>query len=248
MAAFVARSPCGGIARRLDLRFRGPASFASDLATGIGEDREAARLTGSAILSLRLRQAATFRVITTTGPQNEGIPMAEILERETLDHLARDIKDILKADSGASGKQKICERLSRTLLDKAFIAKHLPPRTPGANPREVLYEDPELGFCICGHVYDGAAKGSPHDHGSSWAIYGQAEGRTEMTEWKIVEKGEGDRPSLVVPERAYTMAPGDATFYDIGVVHSPNRDEPVKLIRIEGANLDHVKRSSIKAK
>ena len=174
--------------------------------------------------------------------------MAEILERETLDHLAHDIKDILKSDAGPAGKQKICERLSKTLLDREFVAEHLPPRAPDANPREVLYEDPELGFCICGHVYDKPAKGSPHDHGSSWAIYGQADGQTEMTEWKIVEKGAGDKPTLVEPEKIYTMAPGDATFYDVGVVHSPNRDKPVKLIRIEGANLDHVKRSNIKAK
>jgi predicted metal-dependent enzyme (double-stranded beta helix superfamily) len=174
--------------------------------------------------------------------------MAEILERETLDLLAHDIKDILKADPGPAGKHKICERLSKTLLDKEFVAEQLPQRAPGANPREVLYEDPELGFCICGHVYDKPAKGSPHDHGSSWAIYGQADGQTEMTEWKIVEKGEGDKPSLVVPEKTYMMVPGSATFYDVGTVHSPNRDKPVKLIRIEGSNLDHVKRSNIKAK
>lgn len=174
--------------------------------------------------------------------------MVEILERETLDRLARDIKDILKADPGEAGKQKICQRLSKTLLDKEFVAEQLPPRARGAHPREVLYEDPELGFCICGHVYSKPAKGSPHDHGSSWAVYGQAEGQTEMTEWKIVEKGSGDNPTLVEPEKVYTMVPGDATFYDVGVVHSPNRDKPVKLIRIEGANLDHVKRSNIKAR
>lgn len=174
--------------------------------------------------------------------------MAEILERETLEQLAADIRNILKSDPGMGGKQEICRRLSKTLLDREFVAAKLPPRAAGAHTREVLYEDPELGFCICGHVYDGPAKGSPHDHGSSWAIYGQAEGETEMTEWTIVEKGVGDAPSLVVPEKTYTMAPGDAYLYDIGTVHSPNREKPVKLIRIEGANLDRVQRSNIKAK
>jgi hypothetical protein len=43
------------------------------------------------------------------------------------------------------------------------------------------------------------------------------------------------------------MKPGDAHFYDVGDVHSPRRESPVKLVRIEGANLDHVKRSNIKA-
>jgi hypothetical protein len=111
----------------------------------------------------------------------------------------------------------------------------------------VLYEDPELGFCICGHVYEGAAAGAPHDHGSSWAIYGLAVGDTEMTDWRIVKRGEGDAPILVAPAKTYVLRPGDSHFYDVGVVHSPKRTGPTKLVRIEGRNLDHIKRSNIKA-
>jgi hypothetical protein len=165
-----------------------------------------------------------------------------------LTQLAADIRETLKADSSPAAKEKICGYVSKALTDKAFIANHLKTRASGAHPREVLYEDPELGFCICGHVHDGAAHGSPHDHGSSWAIYGQAVGVTEMTDWRIVEKGSGDKPSLVEPVKTYAMNPGDAHLYDVGAVHSPKRDAPVKLIRIEGANLDNIKRSNIKAK
>jgi hypothetical protein len=167
---------------------------------------------------------------------------------ETLEQLARDIKHALRSHPGIEGRKMVCERLSRTLLDEEFVARHLSARAPGAHPREVLYEDDELGFCICGHVYDGAAHGKPHDHGSAWAIYGQATGETEMTDWKIVEKASGDRPTLVEPEKVYTMKPGDAHLYDVGAVHSPSRSAPVRLIRIEGANLDRVTRSNIEAK
>ena len=76
----------------------------------------------------------------------------------------------------------------------------------------------------------------------------RAAGVTEMTDWKIVEKGEGGKPSLVEPVRTYVMKPGDAHFYDVADVHSPRRAAPVKLIRIEGRNLDQVKRSNIKAR
>ena len=44
------------------------------------------------------------------------------------------------------------------------------------------------------------------------------------------------------------MKPGDQHLYDVHDVHSPRRDGPCKLIRIEGKNLDHVKRTNIKAK
>jgi hypothetical protein len=166
----------------------------------------------------------------------------------TLEQLAADIRATLAADSGPTGKAKVGRYVSRALTDRDFIAKHLKERAPGANPREVLYEDPQLGFCICGHVYDGPANGSPHDHGESWAIYGQATGVTEMTDWKIVDKGAAGKPTLVEPVRTYEMKPGDAHLYDVGAVHSPRRAAACKLIRIEGKNLDHVKRSNIKAK
>jgi len=163
----------------------------------------------------------------------------------TLEQLSDEIRGALKADSGVAGKKAVCAIVSKALVDQDFIAKHL--TSEQCKPRKVLYEDPELGFCVCGHVYEGAAAGAPHDHGSSWAIYGLAVGDTEMTDWRIVKEGDGDNPKLVVPERSYVLRPGDAHFYDVGVVHSPNRAGATKLVRIEGGNLDHIKRSNIKA-
>jgi hypothetical protein len=166
----------------------------------------------------------------------------------TLEQLAADIRGALSANPGPAGKAAACQFVSQSLNDASFVAKHLKERALGGNAREILYQDPELGFCICGHVYDGPANGSPHDHGRSWAIYGQAAGTTEMTDWKIVEQGGADKPALVEPVRTYVMKPGDAHFYDVGDVHSPRRERPSKLIRVEGENLDNVKRSNIKAK
>jgi hypothetical protein len=162
----------------------------------------------------------------------------------TLEQLSSDIKAALKADPGKGGKEAVCKLVSKVLLDQDFVARHL--NAADCKPRKVLYEDPELGFCICGHVYEKPAHGSPHDHGSSWAIYGVAVGDTEMTDWRIVKKGDGTNPTLVEPERTYVMKPGDSHFYDVGVVHSPNRDTLTKLVRIEGSNLDRIKRSNIK--
>lgn len=166
----------------------------------------------------------------------------------TLEQLASDIKGTLNADPGPEGKKKLCEFVSRALNDDEFVAKHMTERGPDDDPREVLYEDPDLGFCICAHVYNDKAHGKPHDHGDSWAIYGQASGRTEMTDWRIIQQGDGDNPHIVEPIETYTLERGDAHFYDVGAVHSPKRDEPTNLLRIEGANLDNVERSNIKAK
>jgi hypothetical protein len=163
----------------------------------------------------------------------------------TLEQLSADIRGALKTDPGPTGKQAICALVSKVLLDKEFVAQYLTAEQ--CRPRKVLYEDPDMGFCVCGHVYETPAVGAPHDHGSSWAIYGLAVGDTEMIDWRVVTPGDGDKPTLVAPDRSYVLKPGDAHFYDVGVVHSPNRQGLTKLVRIEGANLDHIKRSNIKA-
>jgi hypothetical protein len=165
----------------------------------------------------------------------------------TLARMADDLRAELSEGSPRDRAAALCAVVSRALNDRAFVEAHLPDRAPDGPVREVLYEDPELGFCICGHVNQGAASTGPHDHGTSWAIYGQAEGVTEMTDWKIVKAGARDAPALVEPVRTYTLAPGDAHFYDVGDVHSPKREGLTRLIRVEGANLDRVQRSNIKA-
>ena len=78
----------------------------------------------------------------------------------TLEQLSADIRHALKADPGLAGKEAVCKLVSKVLMDDEFIARHLTPDQ--CKPRKVLYEDPELGFCVCGHVYEKPAHGSPH--------------------------------------------------------------------------------------
>jgi len=110
--------------------------------------------------------------------------------------------------------------------------------------RKILYEDPELGFCILAHAYKGAKESQPHDHGPSWAIYGQASGETVMSDWTVLEAASEAKPGKVRHARAYPLKPGMAKVYNVGDVHSPKREGATRLIRIEGTNMDKVKRLS----
>ena len=159
----------------------------------------------------------------------------------TLDEFAAACHRILAADAGPNGRQQVCALVRDVLKDEAFVAAHLPD---GAPERNILYEDPELGFCILAHVYDGARESAPHDHGPSWAIYGQARGETLMNDWQVVEPPRGDQPGRVRHARAYRLTPGMAHIYNEGDVHSPRRDGPTRLIRIEGRNMDKVGRAA----
>lgn len=163
----------------------------------------------------------------------------------TLDQFASDCHNALKADPGPGGREKVRQYVEKALKDKELCAKYLHDNVD--QERTVLYEDPELGFCICAHVYKGAKQGAPHDHGPTWAIYGQAEGETEMTDWEIVSPPSGDRPAKVKLSRKYKLEPGDAHIYPEGAVHAPYRDGPTRLIRIEGVDTMKVKRTPIEA-
>ena len=161
----------------------------------------------------------------------------------TLGQLATDIRETLKANPMPGAGESVCAHVQRALTDEAFRAENF--GADKTEKRSIIHEDPELGFCVCVHVYEGAANTGPHDHGSSWAIYGQAEGVTQMTDWRIVSPVQGDEPARVEPVRTYEMTPGMAHFYPVGAVHSPRREDSTKLLRIEGANLDNVIRTPI---
>jgi predicted metal-dependent enzyme (double-stranded beta helix superfamily) len=163
----------------------------------------------------------------------------------TLDQFSADCRDALQTDSGPGGREQVRLCVERALKDEEFVTTHL--KEDAAQQREVLYEDPDLGFCICAHVYNGAKQGEPHDHGPTWAIYGQAVGETEMTDWEIISAPDGDNPGKVEKVKSYRMGPGDAHVYEVGDVHAPLRNGPTRLIRIEGQNTDHIKRTPLEA-
>jgi predicted metal-dependent enzyme (double-stranded beta helix superfamily) len=162
----------------------------------------------------------------------------------TLDQFARECHDILKADPGPGGRRKICGRLEELLRDRQFVDANVHDRTA---ERHVLYEDPELGFCILAHNYAGPKDSPPHDHGPSWAIYGQAKGETEMTDYdRVADPAEG-KPGKARPTRTYKLTPGVAHVYNERDLHSPRRRGPTQLIRIEGLNMDRIKRAHFEA-
>ena len=157
----------------------------------------------------------------------------------TLEAFAAECRKILKAENNPAGRSKVCTLLKDVLTDESFVAKHLDDKTP---ERKILYEDPDLGFCILAHRYDGAKESNPHDHGPSWAIYGQAKGETAMTDWELLEPATPEKPGKVRKTRTYKLTPGVAHVYNEGDLHSPSRAGATRLIRIEGTNMEKVKR------
>lgn len=158
----------------------------------------------------------------------------------TLASLAADCRRILAANDTPAGRAQVASLVAQVLRDGAFLREQF---APGMPERKILYEDPELGFCILAHEYRGAKEGGPHDHGPSWAIYGQAEGETMMSDFQLLEPASPERPGKVRRTRSYAMRPGDVHVYNEGAVHAPSRSGPTRLIRVEGVNMEKVPRA-----
>src|SRR6516162_4053222 len=86
--------------------------------------------------------------------------------KRDLEQFSAECRTILERDLGVEGRKKVCALVQDVLKDDDFIKTYLTDDVP---ERKVLYEDPELGFCILGHVYHGAKDSNPHDHGPSCA-------------------------------------------------------------------------------
>lgn len=162
----------------------------------------------------------------------------------TLESFATQCHDLIKAEPGSAGRRRVVALLSKVLRDEQFVAKYVDSND---KERNILYEDAEFGFCIIAHNYEGPKESSPHDHGHSWAIYGQARGETAMNDWSLVEKATVEVPGKVKHVRTYKLTPGIAHLYNEGDLHSPKRDASTRLIRIEGTDMTKVKRLKFEA-
>jgi hypothetical protein len=156
-----------------------------------------------------------------------------------LSYLAIKCTAILCKDDGPEGRDQVANLLSKILVDPANIEALIPQ---GTGERTMLYQNPDLGFCILAHNFEGPKTTPPHDHGPSWAIYAQATGETEMNDYEILLPATVETPGKVVLSRTYRLCPGDVHVYNEGSLHAPSRTGPTSLVRVEGIDMSKVKR------
>jgi indolepyruvate ferredoxin oxidoreductase, beta subunit len=159
-----------------------------------------------------------------------------------LDQFVSDCRSVLKRDPGPAGREEVRTRLERLLSNKEFVEEYCGEHVPRG--LKLLYEDPELGFQVLAHINDKARVSPPHDHGASWAIYGQATKYTEMTEWERKDDGSDPGKAKLNPVKKYRLLPGHAGIYQDGTIHSIDYPDQARFVRVTGTNLDRIPRVS----
>jgi predicted metal-dependent enzyme (double-stranded beta helix superfamily) len=163
-----------------------------------------------------------------------------------LDQFIADCKATLTRDPGPAGRQQVLQNLERLLKNEDFVAEYCGDDQPTGI--KVLYEDPTLGFQVLSHVMGKARVSPPHDHGKSWAIYGQAKQYTDMTEWQREDDGSDPNRAKLKPIKTYRLNPGQAGIYQDGAIHSIDYPDNARFVRVTGTDLDKIERIKIDLK
>lgn len=159
----------------------------------------------------------------------------------SLEQFCRDCHDALSADPGPGGRERVRAHLEQLLANPDFVAEHLTGQSKG---KTLLHHDPETGFYAMAHGTDSGKTGKPHDHGKSWAVYGQASGITNMSVWRRTDDGGAPGHAELEIERAFALEPGKAALFDTGTIHSTAHPGKARWVRVTGTDLDTIERYS----
>jgi len=151
----------------------------------------------------------------------------------TLEAFCEDCRDNVSA--GAEGRERIRKDVERLLSEPDFVAEHFGP--DAADGIRVLYTDPETGFQVLAHVYNEGKDSPPHDHGTSWAVYGQAVKHTDMKVWRRTDDGRDKDHAEVEVEKTYRLDPAMAGTFEPGQIHSIHFPAGARFLRVTGTDL-----------
>ncbi len=156
----------------------------------------------------------------------------------TLEQFCDETRGILKADRGDDGREQIRRNLGKLLANEAFVAANCGP--DAERGIHTLYHDEETDFHVLAHIYENGTQSPPHDHGPSWAIYGQAVLDTDMIVWNRKDDGSVDGHAVVEPAESYTLEPGMVGVFHPGQIHSINFPSGARFVRVTGTDLNNV--------
>lgn len=164
----------------------------------------------------------------------------------SLRDFCRDTREILKNGSSRAQVEKVKTPMERLLVDPQFLAEYFNDQHPQGLKR--IYVDSQLGFEVMSYRYDKARASQPHDHGDSWAIYGQVREYTEMAVWERTDDGSDPDHATLREKTRYRLNPGQAGVYYGRELHSIAMPDHSRYLRVTGTDLETIERLRIDAK
>jgi hypothetical protein len=177
--------------------------------------------------------------------------------RDTIERFTADLRQVFAATKDPVAQAQGVARHVRELLAKpGCLDDAVTPEAGARFGRVDLYRDadhghPAPGFLVMCAVLPpsrqagrGLTRGTPHDHGASWVVYGVYRGAIEQTKYRwVYPDGPGTAPTLQEGER-FVQQVGDVAFFLPGEIHKTATvsDGPAVVLRVEGQSMDRVVR------
>ena len=150
----------------------------------------------------------------------------------------KDTQKALKNHKGPQGRKMVQLLLEKLLNSPEFLEAEC--GSDAATGIRTIYRDKETGFNVLVHVYQDVKKGPPHDHGHSWAVYGQASEWTDMTLWKRKDDGTKEGFADLEELETFRLTPGQAGIFEVGDIHSIHFPDGARFVRVTGTDLDAI--------
>ena len=147
-----------------------------------------------------------------------------------------DCRNAYDQNTGEADLEIIRQNLEKLIKENPeFIEKSC-----GANAEygvNELYTDPQNGFIVYAHNIKVGRKSPPHDHGASWAIYGQAKKFTDMTEYRRLDDKTKAGHAKIEETKKYRLDFGMAGKFGPHAIHQIHFEDEARFIRVTGADL-----------
>ncbi|MDA1326895.1 MAG: hypothetical protein O3C34_19415 [Proteobacteria bacterium] len=156
----------------------------------------------------------------------------------SFDQFCTDCRQALKSDPGPAGRETVRQNLEKLLHEPDFVAAEC--SDSAAAGIRTIYKDDETDFNVLVHVYEAGKSGPPHDHGKSWAVYGQAAEWTDMTVWKRTDEASEGNKAELAEDRSFRLEPGMAGTFEPGDIHSIHFPDGARFVRVTGTDLDAI--------
>ena len=175
----------------------------------------------------------------------------------TLEQFIADIQQVFaRSHDPREQAQGVARDMERLLLAPHSLEGHVDLSSEAGFGRVDLHCDehyghPGPGFLVMCALLPARAgatpsltRGTPHDHGASWVVYGVYQGAIEQSKyaWRY-PSGQRTSPRLELSEQ-YVQNEGDIAFFLPGEIHKTTTvsETAALVLRVEGQAMDRVVR------
>ena len=164
----------------------------------------------------------------------------------TVEAFVEDVRNMFASTTDPRAQaQFVARHMQELLKTPGWLEERINLPAEGGFGRYDLHQDeeyghPEGGFLLMSGVQaPGKEAGIPHDHGTTWVVYGVYKGAIEQTKYRW-SYPEIDRTSPEVKlVESWVQGPGDIAFFLPGEIHNTQcvADERTIVVRLEGQKL-----------